>query len=113
MLPLIEWLVKRLQTAITSHPCQVPNADSTVPNSESWLSGHRAKNTEHKARYAAHKMYGPVIRIAPTEFSINCLEDDVKTFNGDGFETEERYSMFSNYRCVIILLLMLCFCPFF
>lgn len=80
MLSLIKWHIKRLQTAITSHPSQVPNADSTVPNSESWLSGHRAKNTEYEARYAAHKKYGPVIRIAPTEFSINCLEDpDKKT----------------------------------
>ncbi|TEY62501.1 hypothetical protein BOTCAL_0161g00180 [Botryotinia calthae] len=91
------WLIKHLQTAIPSHPSQVPNAHFTVPYSKDWLSRHRARNTEHKARYAAHKKYGPVIRIAPTELSINCLEDDVKTFYGGGFEEEERYSMFSNY----------------
>ncbi|TGO30865.1 hypothetical protein BPAE_0003g01510 [Botrytis paeoniae] len=107
MLPLIAytvvtvtsciWLIKRLQTAILSPLSQIPNAHFTTPYSELWLFWHRANDTEHKARYAAHKKYGPVIRIAPRELSINCLEDGVKTVYGGGFEKGEWYSMFLNY----------------
>ncbi|KAF7883511.1 uncharacterized protein EAF02_005431 [Botrytis sinoallii] len=107
MLPLIAytvvsvasciWLIKHLQTAVLSPLSQIPNAHFTTPYSKLWLFWHRANDTEHKARYAAHKKYGPVIRIAPRELSINCLEDGVKTVYGGGFEKGEWYSMFLNY----------------
>lgn len=119
MLPLIAytvvsvasciWLLKHLQTAILSPLSQIPNAHFTTPYSNLWLFWHRANDTEHKARHDAHKKYGPVIRIAPRELSINCLEDGVKTVYGGGFEKGEWYSMFLNYGYVIIFLLMLYF----
>ncbi|TGO48771.1 hypothetical protein BCON_0230g00140 [Botryotinia convoluta] len=107
MLPLITytvvtvasciWLIKHLQTAILSPLSQIPNAHFTTLYSKLWLFWHRANDTEHKARYAAHRKYGPVIKIAPRELSINCLEDGVKTVYGGGFEKGEWYSMFLNY----------------
>ncbi|KAF7953143.1 hypothetical protein EAE96_006360 [Botrytis aclada] len=107
MLPLITytvvtiascmWFIRHLQTAILSPLSPIPNAHFTTSYSNLWLFWHRANDTEHKARYAAHKKYGPVIRIAPRELSINCLEDGVKTVYGGGFEKGEWYSMFLNY----------------
>ncbi|KAF7947047.1 uncharacterized protein EAE97_004296 [Botrytis byssoidea] len=91
------WLIKRLETAILSPLSQIPNAHFTTPYLKLWLFWHRANDTEHKVRYAAHKKYGPVIRVAPRELSINCLEGGVKTVYGGGFEKGEWYSMFLNY----------------
>ncbi|KAI9643939.1 hypothetical protein NHQ30_007290 [Ciborinia camelliae] len=91
------WLIKKLQTALLSPLSQIPNAHFTAPCSRIWLLWHKRHHKEQKARYAAHQKYGPVIRIAPRELSVNCLEDGIKTIYGGGFEKGEWYSAFPNY----------------
>ncbi|ESZ95978.1 cytochrome P450 monooxygenase [Sclerotinia borealis F-4128] len=91
------WFMKLFQIALLSPLSQIPNAHFTAPYSRVWLFWHREQKTEHKARDAAHEKYGPVIRIAPRELSVNCLEDGVKTVYGGGFEKGEWYSVFLNY----------------
>ncbi|PQE11015.1 cytochrome P450 monooxygenase protein [Rutstroemia sp. NJR-2017a BVV2] len=52
---------------------------------------------EHLVRLAAHERLGPVIRVAPNEVSVNCIEDGVRTIYGGAFEKGEWYGRLRNY----------------
>lgn len=40
---------------------------------------------------AAHEKLGPLVRVAPSEISVNCVEGGIKSVYTGGFEKHEWY----------------------
>lgn len=58
----------------------------------------RYKGRENQAVYLAHKRLGPVIRLGPSELSINCVDDGLRTiYQNPSFEKTSFYSVFENF----------------
>ncbi|KAG9228439.1 cytochrome P450 [Amylocarpus encephaloides] len=75
----------------------IPNIHFSAPYSSLFLTFLKFTGREHRTRYAAHIRCGPVVRVAPNEVSINCIQDGVQTVYGGGFEKGAWYQNFSNY----------------
>ena len=52
--------------------------------------------TENRTLHAAHEKLGSVIRVGPSELSVNDL-DGLRTVYAGGFEKGQWYSIFDNY----------------
>ena len=77
---------------------KIPNAHPTSALSPLWILLSRFKQRENSTVHAAHVKYGPVVRLAPNEISINCVDGGTRTVYGGGFERHEWYThLFSNY----------------
>jgi len=77
---------------------KIPNAHLTSALSPAWMLWNRFKGRESTAAHAAHVKYGPVVRLAPSEISINCVDGGTRTVYGGGFERHEWYThAFANY----------------
>jgi predicted transposase YbfD/YdcC len=87
------WNIKTQASRLST----IPNAHFSAPYSRLWLLYLKATETEHHARERAHRRMGPVVRIAPNELSVNCIENGVKTIYSGGFEKGEWYKGFVNY----------------
>ncbi|PVH89893.1 cytochrome P450 3A6 [Cadophora sp. DSE1049] len=82
--------------AFLSPLSKIPNAHWSAPISPFWALWIRFKSRENRDLHAAHQKYGPVIRLAPNELSVNDL-NGLRTVYGGGFEKGEWYSIFDNY----------------
>ena len=52
----------------------------------------------NRATYAAHQKWGPIVRMAPMELSINCVDGGLRTVYGGGFEKHDWYPrLFPSY----------------
>lgn len=40
---------------------------------------------------AAHEQYGPIVRLGPSEISVNCVDGGIKSVYTGGFEKHEWY----------------------
>jgi len=58
---------------------------------------------ENRTVQDAHKRLGEVIRIGPSEISVNCVDDGIKIIYGRGFEKIPIYSFFENYGFVFLM----------
>ncbi|KAH8801390.1 putative cytochrome P450 monooxygenase [Xylogone sp. PMI_703] len=77
---------------------KIPNAHWTSPISSVWILWVRLKGRNNRTIHAAHEKYGPIVRLGPSEISINCIEGGVKTVYGGGFEKHDWYPrVFSSY----------------
>ncbi|KAI4178626.1 MAG: hypothetical protein LQ346_007378 [Caloplaca aetnensis] len=47
--------------------------------------------------HEAHLKYGPIVRLAPNEISINCVDGGLRTVYAGGFEKPYFYDQFDNY----------------
>lgn len=74
----------------------IPNAHWSCPYSPLWILWTRYRNRENRALHAAHLKYGPVIRLARNEISINDVAG-LRTVYAGGFEKGQWYSIFDNY----------------
>lgn len=75
---------------------KVPNAHWSSPISPIWILWTRYQVRENRAVHAAHLKYGPVIRLAPNELSVNDVAG-LRTVYAGGFEKGQWYSLFDNY----------------
>ena len=94
---VLQIVVSVLSTAKKPGLSSIPSAHWTVPYSRFWLLWHRGNRKEHTTRHAAHKKLGPVIRIAPKEISIDCIEGGIQTVYGGNWDKADFYSTFENY----------------
>lgn len=77
---------------------KVPNAHWSVPLSPLWILYHRLLQDDTPTVHQAHGNLGPIIRLAPNELSINCVEGGIRTIYGGGYDKGDWYSnVFSNY----------------
>ncbi|KAE8163456.1 cytochrome P450 [Aspergillus tamarii] len=70
---------------------KIPNAHWTVPISPAWMLWKRFRSQNNRTIQAAHERLGPIVRLSPTEISINCVEGGIKTVYTGGFEKHEWY----------------------
>ncbi|KAM0716667.1 hypothetical protein Q7P37_008112 [Cladosporium fusiforme] len=84
--------------AFVSPLSKVPNAHWTAPFSPLWILYHRLVQNDTPTVHKAHGNLGPVIRLAPNELSVNCVEGGIRTIYAGGYEKGDWYSnVFSNY----------------
>jgi cytochrome P450 len=76
----------------------VPNAHWSVPFSPLWILYHRLKQNDTPTVHRMHGQLGPIIRLAPNELSVNCVEGGIRTIYGGGYDKGDWYAnTFSNY----------------
>lgn len=77
---------------------KVPNAHWSVPFSPLWILYHRLMQNDTPTVHRVHGKLGPIIRLAPNELSVNCVEYGIRTIYGGGYDKGDWYSnVFSNY----------------
>ncbi|BAE58027.1 unnamed protein product [Aspergillus oryzae RIB40] len=70
---------------------KIPNAHWTAPISPAWMLWKRFRSQNNRTIQAAHERLGPIVRLSPSEISINCVEGGIKTVYTGGFEKHEWY----------------------
>lgn len=70
---------------------QIPTAHFTVPFSRLWLIWIRWRSIEHRTRVGLHRRLGPVVRIAPREVSVDCVDDGIRVIYGGNIEKDARF----------------------
>lgn len=85
-----------LHPVFLSPLARIPTAHWSCSLSSSWMLWARFRNRENETLFEAHRRHGPVVRVAPSEVSINNMET-VKTVYGGGFDKHEWYAIFNNF----------------
>lgn len=76
----------------------IPNAHWSAPLSRLWILNHRRCRRDTFAVHKAHQDYGPIVRLAPNEVSVNSVDGGLRVIYAGGFEKGDWYSnVFSNY----------------
>ncbi|KAL9593425.1 MAG: hypothetical protein Q9179_005887 [Wetmoreana sp. 5 TL-2023] len=87
-----------LEPAIFSPLARIPSPNFLSTISPIWINRKRQASKETRTIFALHQKYGPVIRLAPNEISVNSLEG-LRTIYYGGFDKHHWYSdIFVNYR---------------
>ncbi|KAL8898670.1 MAG: hypothetical protein Q9207_006587 [Kuettlingeria erythrocarpa] len=76
---------------------KIPAAHFTASWSPLWMLWVRYSRVEVQTIHEAHVKYGPVVRLAPDEISINCVDSGLRTVYAGGFEKPYFYDQFDNY----------------
>jgi len=77
---------------------KVPGANWSARFSSLWILWIRHSCRELRTIHESHLRYGPVIRLSPTEVSVNCVEGGIKTVYTGGFDKHEWYAnLFDNW----------------
>jgi len=77
---------------------KIPNAHPTSAISPAWILWTRLKSRENRAVHAAHEKHGSIVRLAPNEISVNCVNGGLRTVYGGGFDKPDWYpNIFDNY----------------
>lgn len=77
--------------AFLSPLAKIPNAHFTAPISPAWIIWKRYREQNNRTIHAAHTKLGPIVRLGPSEISINCVEGGIKTVYSGGFEKHDWY----------------------
>ncbi len=87
-----------LYPAFVSPLSRIPNAHPTAPFSPAWILWTRYKMRNNRDTLAAHQRHGPIVRLAPNEVSINCVDGGIRTVYAGGFEKHDWYPrLFPSY----------------
>jgi hypothetical protein len=98
VVPLIAYGLYRyvLYPVAISPLSKIPNAHWSCCLSPFWILRVRFESRENRTLQEAHREHGPVVRVGPSEISINTM-DGVKTVYQGGFDKHQWYSVFNNY----------------
>ncbi|KAL4891664.1 cytochrome P450 [Aspergillus ambiguus] len=77
--------------AFLSPLSKIPNAHWTAPISPAWILWKRFTSQNNRTIQAAHEKHGPIVRLSPSEISINCVENGIKSVYTGGFEKHDWY----------------------
>ncbi|KAJ5579277.1 hypothetical protein N7450_008144 [Penicillium hetheringtonii] len=70
---------------------KIPHAHWSVSISPFWMLWKRFRMQNNRTIQAAHEKLGPIVRLGPSEISINCVEGGIKSVYTGGFEKHEWY----------------------
>ena len=88
---------------------KIPNAHPTAPYSPIWILWARYRERELTTIHEAHEKHGPIVRLGPTELSVNCVDQGIRTIYAGGFEKHDWYpNIFENYGWVRPILILFC-----
>lgn len=77
--------------AFLSPLAKIPNAHWSVPVSPAWMLWRRFRMQNNRTVQDAHERLGPLVRLGPSELSINCVDAGIKTVYTGGFEKHDWY----------------------
>ncbi|KAJ5142724.1 uncharacterized protein N7515_001511 [Penicillium bovifimosum] len=77
--------------AFISPLSKIPNAHWSVPISPAWMLWKRFTSRNNRTIQAAHERLGPIVRLGPSEISINCVDGGIKSVYTGGFEKHDWY----------------------
>ena len=77
--------------AFLSPLSKIPNAHWSAPVSPAWMLWKRFRSLNNRTIHNAHAKLGPIVRLSPSEISINCVDGGIKTVYSGGFEKHEWY----------------------
>lgn len=87
-----------LYPAFFSPLAKLPNAHFTSSISPLWILWTRFRARNNLTTYQAHRKYGPIVRLAPNEISINCVDGGIRTVYAGGMEKPRWYpDQFTTY----------------
>ncbi|KAK8069428.1 Tryprostatin B 6-hydroxylase [Apiospora phragmitis] len=96
LLTVLSLLRFALYPVLLSPLARIPKAHWSCAVSPIWILWARYTSRENRTIGEAHRRYGPIVRLAPNEISINDMES-VKTVYQGGFDKHQWYSVFNNY----------------
>ncbi|EAW08309.1 cytochrome P450 [Aspergillus clavatus NRRL 1] len=77
--------------AFLSPLSKIPNAHWSASVSPAWILWKRFRSQNNRTIQAAHERLGPIVRLSPSEISVNCVEGGIKTIYTGGFEKHDWY----------------------
>jgi hypothetical protein len=80
-----------IHPAFISPLAKIPNAHWSAPVSPAWMLWKRFRMTNNRTIQDAHERLGPLVRLGPSELSINCVDEGIKTVYTGGFEKHDWY----------------------
>jgi unspecific monooxygenase len=78
-------------TAFLSPLSKIPNAHWSAPISPAWMLWRRFTSRNNRTIQAVHEKLGPIVRLGPSEISINCVDGGIKSVYTGGFEKHDWY----------------------
>lgn len=76
---------------------KIPPAHWSAPISPLWILYTRRRRNENKTIHALHQRLGPLVRLGPSEVSVNCVDGGIRTVYGGGYEKGSWYAVYKNY----------------
>lgn len=70
---------------------KIPNAHFSAPVSPAWILWNRFRMRGNRTIHKSHQKYGPIVRLGPSEISINCVDGGIRTVYAGGFEKHDWY----------------------
>lgn len=70
---------------------KIPNAHWSAPISPAWIIWKRYRAQNNRTIQSAHVRLGPIVRLAPSEVSVNCVDGGIKSIYTGGYEKHEWY----------------------
>ncbi|KAF4554853.1 Cytochrome P450-like protein 9 [Elsinoe fawcettii] len=86
-----------LHPLLLSPLSSVPPAHWSSPLSPLWLLHLRRRGSPNATIHSLHLQHGPILRVAPNELSLNCVNGGVRTIYSGGYEKGSWYAVFRNY----------------
>lgn len=80
----------------------IPAANFWASFTPLWILWIRFTRRVNKSVHAAHVAHGPVVRLSPSEISVNLVDGGIRSLYGVGFEKTNWYSAFRAYGRVLI-----------
>lgn len=77
--------------AFLSPLSKIPNAHWSASVSPVWVLWKRFRSQNNQTIHKAHAELGPIVRLSPSEISINCVDGGIKSVYSGGFEKHEWY----------------------
>ncbi|KAJ5996196.1 hypothetical protein N7522_007856 [Penicillium canescens] len=77
--------------AFLSPLSKIPNAHWSAPISPAWMLWRRFTSRNNRTIQAVHEKLGPIVRLGPSEISINCVDGGIKSVYTGGFEKHDWY----------------------
>lgn len=77
---------------------KIPAAHWSAHFSRLWILNKRRVEQDTPAVHKAHERLGPILRLAPNEISVNCVEGGIRSIYSGGWEKGNWYlNVFNNY----------------
>ncbi|KAL4798055.1 cytochrome P450 [Aspergillus venezuelensis] len=101
-IPLLAWAVSVLlgisllyeyaiYPSVVSPLSKLPNAHWSASLSPAWILWKRFRCQNNRTIHAIHQRLGPIVRLGPSEISINCVEGGIKSVYTGGFDKHDWY----------------------
>lgn len=88
-----QWVIHPL---FVSPLARIPAVHPLAKLSSLYMLWVRYWDYENATVFAAHQSHGEVVRLGPSELSVNCVEDGVKTVYGKNFDRHYFYNVYED-----------------